>query len=629
MVYKGERLDLMTTYGGGAPAPVLRDPPGGWLTRALEPAAETPSFWVDDPVLRCCNQAYGLAIAHRAYEVGLGHLVHALTLDVEAIDVLRAYNVNVTTLRHESAAIMADELSMPYGAESYAPANSEEFVMVLRFAADRAYARRSPISTDDIVDTLFDMKSDHTSRSLLSRHRADWRLRTRPDLQAEEPPRPRTSVPTPTDSFQNTRIDALERAVHELSADLAHNRQTFVELIDELRGGRVEHETGGTNGTGPNPGLIEAGETTAEEGALIDRLYAMERSVETKFDELARAWDVLGKRIDQLEDAVEATPAPESAGLTAQALTDISNKTAEAVGDKLAGADLSALSGKIAQLDGALATLPERLSALERRLTQGNGPAAANMAALVERLTSLEDLIGKGGDASIETAPLLAALSKIEGRVADTGLIAEGLAERLDGIDVAIEGPGVGDARIKAFIDEAVQGVGDTFDHQRDEIARAVVNAVAARLGALSSQVEERQQEQTQQMTAHAERITALDGKTTNDTERVLGAVAGIDQNSAATHDALIKLNTNQQTLANSFEQLRTDWKAEIGALEQRMKDGSVGSVGGMSTLHAKVDHLQQLLAARQPFWTRFRIWLYGTDDWYAASWGKRGNVEA
>ena len=625
MVYKGERLDLMTSYGGNAPAPVLRDPPG-WLTRALEPAPDTPSFWVEDPVLRCCNQAYGLAIAHRAYEVGLGHLVHALTLDVEAIDVLRTHNVNVTTLRHESAAIMADELSMPYGADSYAPANSEEFVTVLRFAADRAYARRSPISTDDIVDTLFDMKSDHTSRNLLSRHRADWRLRTRPDLQPEETTRTR-SVPTPTDSFQNTRIDALERAVHELSADLAQNRQTFVELIDELRGGSGDRDAVGANGTGSKPGLIDADEHVPQDGAIVDRLYAMEHNVESKFDELARAWDVLGKRIDQLEDAVDA--APEGAGLDAQALTDLSNKTAEAVGDKLAGADLASLAAKIAQLDGALSTLPERLSALERRLAQGSGPAAASMSALVDRLAAMEDLITQGGGNNIETAPLLAALAKIEGRVDDTGLIAEGLAERLDGLDVAIDGQGPGDARIKALLDDAILGVSETFDNQRDEIARAVVNSVTARLGALSSMVEERQQEQSRQMAAYGDRLSALEGKTTNDTERVLGAVGGIDQNSAATHDALIKLNTNQQTLANSFEQLRGDWKAEMDGLEQRLKDGSVGSVGGLSPLHAKIDHLNQLLAARKPFWTRFRIWLYGTEDWYAASWGKRGNIEA
>ena len=111
--------------------------------------------------------------------------------------------------------------------------------------------RRSPVSTEDILDTLLDMKRDLSSRNLLSRHRLDW------DLRVGEEPSPRERVPRERwqssawrrawrmarrrrqTRSQNTRIDALERAVRELSEDLVINRKTFAALVDEFRQGRA------------------------------------------------------------------------------------------------------------------------------------------------------------------------------------------------------------------------------------------------------------------------------------------------------------------------------------------------------------------------------------------------------
>ena len=81
------------------------------------------------------------------------------------------------------------------------------------------------------------MKNDLSSRNLLLRHRSDWRLRTNPDAAFDDP---RGRDPqNVTHSFQNTRIDALERMVHELSEHIADNRSSVGELLDELRGNTV------------------------------------------------------------------------------------------------------------------------------------------------------------------------------------------------------------------------------------------------------------------------------------------------------------------------------------------------------------------------------------------------------
>ena len=597
MVYKGDDLGLMTPHGWGSGRAMTmsmgyRNSPAGrteaWLTRSYQPADDLSSMWVDDSVLRSCNQAYDLAVVHRAPEVGPEHLLHAMTLEVESIEVLRDHNVNVTTLRHESAAMMASAAPVGYGMGRVKPRNSEEFVRILRLAADRAYAHRSPVTTEDILDTLFDMKSDHSSRNLLSRHRADWRLRTNPDVPMDDNRDRFREAPTVTDSFQNTRIDALERMVHELSGDIAENRQTFAELIEELRGSRggigrsdPPRLTGRSNGSGHQQAGVDA-------DPVIDRLYAIERNVEAKFDELARAWDILGKRLEELEDAVE-DGAESSGGL---AVDEVSAKTAEALGEKLKGMsgfevkvdELEGLESKVGRLEVALSGLPERLIAMERRLATRStgGSGEVDLGPVADRLGALEKLIASSPDGNVEMAPVMSALGSIERRVDDTGLVADGLAERLDKVDSALDG-------------------------QRHVIADAVSNVVAARL-------------------------TAMEAKSASELQRVLAAVGNGDEVDSATHDALIKLNTNQQTLASAFDQWRLESKSDANAILQRIQMLETMPKlpeGELSALRDRLDALATRMTEKQDFWTRFRIWLYGTDDWYGASWGKRREPEA
>ena len=114
MVYKGEGLDLRISHGAWGDFPGARVSrrcrrARGWLARALDDAGAEAPIWVDDVVLHAVNMAYDLAVAHRTADVGLAHLIHALTLVDAAADVLHAYNIHVSTLRRDSAAVIAGE----------------------------------------------------------------------------------------------------------------------------------------------------------------------------------------------------------------------------------------------------------------------------------------------------------------------------------------------------------------------------------------------------------------------------------------------------------------------------------------------------------------------------------------
>lgn len=648
MLYKGEGLELVMPQGWGsgrALSPRVEQEPG-WLARALEPADDLQSMWVDEAVLRCCNQAYDLAVAHRATEVGLEHLVHAMTLVVESIEVLRTYNVDVTTLRHESAAIIAADGPVAYSNGHASPMNSEQFVTTLRLAADRAYRHRSPITVEDILDTLFDMKNDLSSRNLLSRHRSDWRLRTNPE-PAYDDARPREAQ-TVTDSFQNTRIDALERMVHELSEHIVENRTSVSELLDELRGNTVVRPPKALNGAGTHHSV---GDASADRDALLDRFYSLDRSIDGKFDELARAWEVLGKRIDALEDTVEALPVggePSTVEALVTKIDELGAKTDKLpslvnVGDKLNGLTelsnkldgLSDLEQKVSRLEASLAGLPDRLIAMERRLAQSasNGQAI-DITPVQKDIREIRDLIDGGPSEPFELTPLVNDMNKIGRDIDDTRLVVDGYADRFDRLDRAIDGYGVDDDQMQRLIDNAMGRVGQTFATQRDEIAEGVANAVSDRLGALSTMVNERQTEQTRQLGIISERVSALEARSQSEAERIIAAigsgVAGGD--GVDTRDALYKLNGNQKTLADAVDQLRADTKddtneikRDLSALLSRMQlpVGDTGTSQSHKELQDKLDILTGQLQRRQDFWTRFRVWLFGTDDWYGASWGE------
>ncbi len=627
MLYKGEDLELLLPHGRGGSGRALTRLPAGpnWLTRAFEPADSQRQLWVDETVLQCCNQAYDLAVVHRAPEVGLEHLVHAMTLVANAIEVLRGYNVDVTTLRQESAAIIAGDRPLTIANGHAAPRNSEEFLAVLQLAADRAYSERSPISTEAILDTLFDMKSDQ-SRNLLSRHRADWRLRSQPEAPFDATRERSREAPTVTDDFQNTRLDELERAVHKLAGDISENKDAVAELLSELRGETADRPQPANGYSAP-----EAGPARNRGGGLedvLDRLYAVQRNIDARFGELARGWDLLGQRIDELENAVGQQPRTE---------VEFDETVVQAIAAQVAGV-LADKVDKIDRLETTLGGLPDRLITMERRL--GQASASVDLAPLTQQLTNasneirtdLADLekrlnmlaVGNGSD----VAPLLSLMDKIEARVDDTGLLVQGHGERFDQLDRAVANQDVGGERIKALVDEAMGRVARTFEHQQDAIANAVAAAATSKLSLASDTINAREAEQSRMLASILEHVAKLEAGAGGviDSGPLLTAINSVSREGETTRDAMIKLNTNQQTLANAFDLWREETRTEFAALRQDVAVAATPpgvAATDFGDLRKKIDDLQSSIAEHQDFWTRFRIWLYGTDDWYGASWDR------
>lgn len=570
MLYKGDGLELRTPPGGGGPRGGGAGLANGWLARALETPDDEAPVLVDDLVMRCFNQAYDLAVAHRAPEVGLEHLIHALTLDEAAAAILHEYSFHVSTLRRESASIIAGEPPVGRTAGPVSPRPSGELLEILQAAAERAYSQRAPVTTEALLDTLLDMKRELSSRNLLSRHRHDW------DLRAASEPRERVrvsagsnpmggaarteAVPTTTDTVQNTRIDALERAVRELSEDLAVNRKTFASLVDELRDARSSG--GGVRGEGLYVGNGSAQnypEPTVESldldhDHIIDRLYLLERNVESKFGELARTWSLLGQRLEAMERALDERPAdggglPEDvgnqlAGLPGR-LVGLERQLTAKIDERLARIDERLSDTGIFEdaIPAALRSLPERISVMERRLLDSaNAPKAFGMpaelngkldkidqafAALIIRLDELEERFESPVDGNWDMAPLSAGLRDIEVKAGDTQLMIDGVDDRLKKVEdlldahraqvaqmsstlgtevralaSAVSAQGVGGERMNSLIQDGMRGVAQTFEQQKGEIADAVARELSDRIAHLSATLQAKQSEQGQILSA-------------------------------------------------------------------------------------------------------------------------------
>ena len=674
MSYRGEDLDLRTPQGWGQNGRETQSgsEPNWWTRSTVYNGGRADPIWVDDSVMACCNHAFDLAIAHRAPEVRLEHLLNAMTLNDVIAQVLAARGIGVAQLRRESGAILASEVPAGPINGKLNPKRSEALEETLRLAADRAYPRRTPVTVDDILHVLFDMQRDLPGLQLLRRHSAPWSQRNgalsdggrqgsarqqneaRPDIRLEplphltRPPasftteplryasaeeqRPRYVMPAaqdyyqPTapqgplqspppgrfgrdrepagasvDALQNNRLDALDRAVRDLGLDQADDRKSLQSIVTDLqrqsatqaddtsrfRGGLSERLNSledavlraraepaqvspaifeRLSGIERNidQRLSEAARTQPSLAAVTDRLAAMERMLDQRIAEIGRGWAAVGERLLALEQVATRPDEPMS-------MPPLLAARLETVGG---------LEQKLDSLERTFSLILDRMTGIERQLgTNQAKPVdlAPMQARLDTRLGDLERNVVTRVAQSVDLAPVTELLSGIETRVA--------------GLERSIENRSAETGRTVSFIGERLRSFEETVGDQKA--------GTGDRLG----QIE-------RSLTAYA--------------ERTIEAGSAHEHDLSELHEALVKLNANQQTLAGSLEQWRLDNTGDLSVVSNRLKLIEVTTQrrdGMVDTLASQITAIHNVVAKREVHKSRFRNWLLGTDEWYSASY--------
>ena len=673
MSYRGEDLDLRTPQTwSGTPSDLAAnaDPYlNGAGSRGRAGYNRNAPILVDDIVLACSNHAFDVAVAHRASEVRLEHLLHAMTRVDGASNALEARGIRVAGLRRESATIIASEIPIGLSAGQTRPRRSDDFESALRTASAIAYRRNAPANMDDVLDALLDMPSDISGIALLARHggrvardRAPIRDRepirepVRDRMASREPlplppltrstptyapepileprksayytselPRPATSdfVGTPVDGIQNARIDQLENAVRTLTSDLANERKVERDDTNRFRGGLHDRlqsleqtmlAATSDDSRGQLHDRMKSLEYTVlnnrndggDASQLIERIAAIERGLDQRLGELARPWGVLSDRLQGLEQAVLDTRG--------------STGPDPALMDRLAGVERAVNSFNAKPLD--LSPIANRLDIIEEAVlspdsSQGGDKLAGHLRSLEEAVVAQRALVVQSNQALNN----------------DVKALASALAQQ-----------SAGNERVQSFISERMQTLSSGFERQRAELTGPLterINALATGLDGrmqsfaglvdrqrsdVASAIDDRATETQRSIASLIERMSALEAQQS-------AAQAAHAAELKEVHEALIKLNTNQHTLAGSIDQWRLDGVGDINVIANRL-DGIERTAGKplemMQALTTSVDNINRATVERYHRRNRFWYWLFGTDDWLTASWPSQvASVEA
>jgi len=683
MAYRGGDLELRVPQGfaGRDSAQPASEP--GWLARALESAdtraagmtgaaggvASAATLWVAPPVLAAVNRAYDLAVAHRALEVGLEHLVHALTLIDETAATLERHGIRVATLRRESAAVIAEQQPDGQLNGRADPYTSQELIDTLRLAAESAYQRRSPTTTEDILAVLFDMKRDTSSRTLLARHRSDW------NLNAPAEPRervrvsagshiiggeagPRSEPHTVTDAFQNNRLDAIERVVREIAQDFGGERRMLAELIGEMQRGtihRAEPVQPARNGTLDRLSALEqaildsrAPKAAAAEPAMVgefhERVQRIERSVEAKFAELARTWTLLGERLQGIEDRTLELPQSLTERLESfdglDGKLDTLEQSVSLMLDQFG--TLERRLEETGRVDVDLTPVSTRLGEIEHLLKSAGQSVNIDLAPVESRLRDIERLVATGSSVTVDLAPLHGQLRDIEGRTSDSALYLEGFSERLDTIESHIDAQRAGLAQTSATIGSELKAVAATISSQRATAERleavlgdriqSLLGGIERQRGELAHTIASQGEQRARDLVHVSGQINALAehiGRAPQPSEdpRIAQLMQLVASQAGQIHDlqqALVTINANQQTIAGSLDQWRTENAGDLGVIANRLQLIETTSRRPAEMLHkmsAEIGTISQSLALREERKSRFKMWLFGTEDWVGAGW--------
>ena len=606
MGYRGEDLDLRTPQtwsatpadlaGTGDPAG-LQNGPRGYRGGPI---------WVDDTVLACSNHAFEVALAHRAGEVRIEHLLNALTRIDAAAEALETRGVRVASLRRDSAAIIASDIPVGLPNGKGVPRRSEEFADVLRLAAGAAARRNAPAGIEDVLNVLFDQRADFSASGLLQRnmarvvrdtieplppltrympepprYQAPLQIENRPvkpeprympeaPRYIPEPPRPLRSeyAGTATDTIQNTRIEALEQMVRALGNDLAGERQVVSGLLKDLsRETQAQRDDQGRLHTGLYDRLQNIERSITDPRAapspvegLVEQLQAIEGGLEQRLNDMSRSWTVLSDRLQALELAV-----------------------------RNASGDTSVTSNIVEQLTKAIDLKPiaNRLDIIEEALLAHvpNGGGGGGDGVVTDRLKSLE------GEIARALASNTASTSRMESLLAG-------------------------------------------FERQKGDLAGQLAGPIAERVTA-SYQTQQNSQNSalTAAVSKMADRVDAVERAVAAEIETAAAKHQAYAKDLTEVHDALMKLNQNQHTLAGSIDQWHSESAGDLSVISNRLgaldRDNDK-PMQAISALTSQMDTMSKTLVERYHRRNRFWYWLFGTDDWIGTSWPSQiASVEA
>ncbi len=574
MGYRGEDLDLRTPQTWTAvPADTLGGSSGE--TQRVRPMLQqglgrSGPIWVDDVVLACSNHAFDVALAHRSSEVRLEHLLHALTRVDIATDVLEAYGVHVGQLRRDSATYIASEIPVGLGNGHGAPRRSDELEDVLRMAAGQAARRNSPASVGDLLHVMLELTPDVPGLQLFQRN-----LGARPNYNVN--------------SFA------------EVMPPMARNPYTYDPIDtprDRLRSTYTQSDLGMR--APPRQEFSQAPVDSVQN----TRLDALEQMVRTLGLDLQNERKLVATVLQDVQREIGAQRDD-----TSRLSGGLHDRLQTSLGERLQGLENAVINMRPAGATD-MAPLFDRLSAMERALQTVIAANQRTVELLNDKIATLTARTG-----GVDLTPVINRLDIIEEAVLSRdGEGESSLVERFEALDArltaetrrATEAQAALLADQKSTASGLLENVSGKLERQRGEIAAAVLTPLTDKVNGLAAFVQK-----------SVELAQAAEKTHTQELSEV--------------HEALMKLNANQHTLAGSVDQWRRDASTALGGLASNvegfgtrfaaLEKEQAKPMQMLETMSSTMDNMHRVTVERYYRRNRFWYWLFGTDDWVASSW--------
>ncbi|KUO58818.1 MAG: hypothetical protein APF80_14790 [Alphaproteobacteria bacterium BRH_c36] len=573
MGYRGGDLDLRTPQSRSAgergsfepPLNGPRDFDDGFASEGRS------AIFVDETLLACCNHAYDMALAHRAGEVRIEHLLYALTRIDDAAEVLEKHGVRDASLRREAGAYIASEIPIAPTNGQATPRRSQSLEQALRQAAKQASARNRPASVSDLLTVFTDFMPELPGLQLLHRNV--------PRLAGDKPGKLHYQPAADAYMPMAQPIDAPRRPMRPLYYD-----DYAMAEAQNYRHPAMQNHT---------------------DMVQNSRLAALEQIVMALREDTGRFADDFAGRFVSLENSFSG-----GRGDDGQALRQTS--------ERLSGIERS-LIGKLEELALQASVLAERLQSMEGRLQSANA-SGVDLTPINDRLDQLETLIlEKTSAPEIDMTPFDGRLNDIETAVLsvpDSRPAVEAVSVRIDKLEQAFSGRFAGLHQAQSADRERVL--------QETEKLKSSVSAISTSVQERVAAVAQLAQSMDAGRADLAQRLEAVETMTIRHVQEAAeGREASLRQ-LGEVHEAIGKLNANQHTLAGAIDQWRGESVSDMNIIATRLTQLDIDNDAPLERLELisqRMDGMYRATVERYHRRNRFWYWLFGTDDWIGSSW--------
>jgi hypothetical protein len=269
--------------------------------------------------------------------------------------------------------------------------------------------------------------------------------------------------------------------------------------------------------------------------------------------------------------------------------------------EQRSGAEYTILQGMLERLAEIEQAMSERLAAVEAALAGMPGAAPRDLEVVNRRLDMIEKaVVGREGDGTLEQR-----LSTLEESLrADRSEKAQALSSLAADVKALATALGCSGADGETpSIAQRLQLLAADLEQHRIELG----SSLGDRIAAIEKALEAHGEKATESHTAYGEEL-------------------------AEVHEAIMKLNLNQHTLAGSMEQWRSNDAGEIHLINARigaMQEDGARRLQLLERLCTDVEALSPSPPGEKAPRRGFRYWLFGTDDWVKASWRPRSKPKA